>query len=94
MTESQRKAFDFLRRGKSETTELVVVEKPVLKEVEVEVIKEVKVDKDCPPCPECPKCPDKEIHIDTLHIKSDDEINITKKEFGIKKRIKNAESRE
>ena len=64
MTTEQQNAFNFLRRGDSTTTQKVVVEKPVIKEI----IREVEVEKDCPPCPECPNIP---IHIDTLHIKSD-----------------------
>ena len=48
-------------------SETIIVEKPIIKEV----IKEVE--KDCPPCPECPEVP---IHIDTLHIKSDDKIDV------------------
>ena len=69
MTTEQQNAFNFLRRGNSTTTQKVVVEKPVIKEI----IREVEVEKDCPPCPECPNIP---IHIDTLHIKSDEEVSI------------------
>jgi hypothetical protein len=58
---SAQEVFDFWNNRNSTTTREVVVERPVIKEVEA----------DCPPCPDCEE---QVINVETLTIKGDGDI--------------------